>query len=142
MSDVLPKPASLQKSILVVDDDQATCLFFKSLLMVDGFEVETVFDGKEALELFKKNPGRRFDLVILDLMMPGSGGYEVLKELDRPPYPRTPVFIVTAFTLDKALIAMIKNEPNVLGFWTKPIDNREFKASVHEILGTAPPERK
>ena len=136
------KSLSHSKTVLVVDDDLSTCLFFKSLLTMEGLEVETAFDGKTALSLIRENPDRRFDLVILDLMMPGHGGYELLKELEQPRYPRMPIFVVTAFSLDKALIDMIQHERDVLEYWSKPIDTREFRARVHEILGTTSPTYK
>ncbi len=138
-----PKPSGLGKDpstkrILVIDDDNPTCLYFKTLLGFDGFQVETAGGGEDALKFLKSGAFHNFDLVILDLMMPGYGGYEVLKELQQPGYQDVPIFIETAHVLDQGTVELINSESNVHGYWTKPIDTKGFKAKVHEILGTEP----
>ena len=137
-----PKKNPDSKTILVIDDDRPTCLYFKTLLEFDGLHVETAFGGEEALNLLKSEAHQQFDLVILDLMMPGYGGYEVLKELQQPGYQDVPIFIETAHVLDQATVDLINSESNVHGYWTKPIDTKEFKTKIHELLGTAPKEKQ
>ena len=130
------KPES--KTILVVDDDRVACAFFETLLSRDGFQVEVVHDGESALNLMKSDAYHKFDLVILDLMMPRYGGYEVLKELQHGDYQSVPIFIVTARALDDGAVEMIRTESNVQEFWKKPVNAMEFRRKIHVALGTLP----
>jgi len=68
-----------KEKILVVDDEPSIRKYLQTLLEVDGFEVEAVSSGKEALE--KVNKGERPDFIILDILMPEINGLETLKEL-------------------------------------------------------------
>jgi two-component system response regulator AtoC len=68
-----------QEKILVVDDEPSIRKYLQTLLEVDGFEVEAVSSGKEAIA--KVNGGDRPDFIILDVLMPELSGLETLKEL-------------------------------------------------------------
>ena len=68
-----------KEKILVVDDEPSIRKYLQTLLEVDGFDVEAVSSGKEALE--KVNKGERPDFIILDVLMPEKSGIETLKEL-------------------------------------------------------------
>src|SRR5437879_7679706 len=70
---------AVKEKILVVDDEPSIRKYLQTLLEVDGFEVETVSSGKDALE--KVNKGERPDFIILDVLMPEMNGLETLKEL-------------------------------------------------------------
>ena len=70
--------ANMTQRILVVEDEVALASGIRDALTHAGFEAEVVHDGAAALEAFKKS---RFDLIVLDLMLPGKSGLEVLKEL-------------------------------------------------------------
>ena len=65
-------------NILVVDDDPNISRLEQLYLEKDGYEVRTAADGNEAIEAFRKLPP---DLVLLDVMLPGTDGYEVLKAI-------------------------------------------------------------
>ncbi|HKW56825.1 MAG TPA: sigma-54 dependent transcriptional regulator [Candidatus Acidoferrum sp.] len=68
-----------KEKILVVDDEPSIRKYLQTLLEVDGFDVETVSSGREALA--KVNEGQRPDFIILDVLMPEINGLETLKEL-------------------------------------------------------------
>ena len=68
-----------KERILVVDDEPSIRKYLQTLLEVDGFEVEAVSSGKDAVE--KVNRGERPDFIILDVLMPDLNGIETLKEL-------------------------------------------------------------
>src|ERR1700716_298907 len=68
-----------KEKILVVDDEPSIRKYLQTLLEVDGFDVETVSSGKEALG--KINTGERPDFIILDVLMPEMNGLDTLKEL-------------------------------------------------------------
>src|SRR5207245_11356856 len=70
---------AVKEKVLVVDDEPSIRKYLQTLLEVDGFEVETVSSGKDALE--KVNKGERPDFIILDVLMPEMNGLETLKEL-------------------------------------------------------------
>src|ERR1700732_640787 len=68
-----------KEKILVVDDEPSIRKYLQTLLEVDGYEVETVSSGREAIA--KVNGGERPDFIILDVLMPELNGIETLKEL-------------------------------------------------------------
>ena len=133
-----PRKDPGNKKILVIDDDKSACVFFKSLLNIEGFRVETAYEGEAALRLMKSSSYHQFDLAILDLLMPKYSGYEVLKELQKPGYQDVPIFIATAKVLDQGTVEMLNSESNVREFCAKPVNTKAFKGKIHEILGTVP----
>ena len=68
-----------KEKILVVDDEPSIRKYLQTLLEVDGFEVETVSSGREAIA--KVTAGERPDFIILDVLMPELNGIETLKQL-------------------------------------------------------------
>jgi CheY-like chemotaxis protein len=69
-------------SILVVDDDPEIVTMLSARLSKRGYQVSTASDGAKAIELAK---GERFDIVLLDVMMPGKSGWEVARALKQDP---------------------------------------------------------
>ncbi len=65
------------KKILIVDDDQLNANMYATKLTGEGYEVFVCLEGQSALEKIKE----KFDLILLDVMMPKIGGVEVLKEI-------------------------------------------------------------
>ncbi len=78
--------------VLVVDDDPAVTSVLKRGLAYEGFAVDTAASGEEALALARERPP---DVVVLDIMMPGLDGFEVLRRL-RAADPQLPVLMLTA----------------------------------------------
>jgi len=85
------EPAGRTPRVLVVDDEEDVCAFFKSTLEKHGYEIHTAPDGKVALEMVQTHP---YDLVITDLVMPRKEGMELLMELRRA-YAGMPVIVFT-----------------------------------------------
>jgi DNA-binding response OmpR family regulator len=86
--------------ILVVDDEQTVRLSLAELLSMEGYQVTTASSGGEALRYLKETT---FDLVLLDLIMPGIGGLEVM-EVARRIVPETVIIMLTAHgTLESAI---------------------------------------
>src|SRR6202011_497746 len=69
----------LKEKVLVVDDEPSIRKYLQTLLEVDGFEVETLNSGKEAID--KVSRGERPDFIILDVLMPEMNGLDTLREL-------------------------------------------------------------
>src|SRR6195256_4955513 len=73
------KSMAVKEKILVVDDEPSIRKYLQTLLEVDGFDVETVSSGRDALA--RVNKGERPDFIILDVLMPEMNGLDTLKEL-------------------------------------------------------------
>ncbi len=82
------------------------------------------------------------DLVILDLMLPRYGGFEVLRQLQQGETARIPIVIVTGRYTDRTTAEMIRQESNVVDFMEKPIKPAILGMVIHRILHTTPPGMK
>jgi len=81
------------KRILVIDDEEAVRKSFLLALEETGYQVDAAASGEEGVHMWKKDP---YDLVFLDLKMPGMNGVETLRALRRMDR-EVPIYIVTAF---------------------------------------------
>src|SRR5674476_1058275 len=119
----------LNARILVVDDQEANVRLLEGMLRIAGYTcVESTTDPAEVCELHRKN---RYALILLDLLMPGMDGFQVmegLKEIEEDGY--LPVLVITAQPSHK-LRAL---EAGAKDFVSKPFDLAEFRARVHNIL--------
>ena len=87
------KGAAKKKRILAVDDDPTALGALRQILIQKGYEVITAPDGEEALEAVKSG----FDLVILDVAMPGLSGFDTCRRIRQDPrFQQTPVIFLTA----------------------------------------------
>ena len=113
--------------ILVVDDDPNISRLEQLYLEKENYEVRTAADGNAALESFRKLPP---DLVVLDVMLPGMDGYEVLKAIRRS--GDIPVIMVTARgeTFDKVLCLELGADDYIV----KPFEGKELLARVKAVL--------
>ncbi len=120
------KPVS--DRILVVDDEVNMRALFKKILSKEGYQVETVSSGDEAVKLLEKD---RFDLVVSDLKMPGMDGFELLKKV-KEISPQPPFILLTAYgTVDSAVAAM---KQGAFDYLTKPVNNDEVKLVIKKAL--------
>ncbi len=125
-----------RKKILVVDDDKNLRLSLSLLLKQDGYEVETAASGLDALDMLKTN---KWDLMFLDLNMPGMGGIELLEKIYQQ-YPSLSVLILTAnATLETAIRAVRLGARDYL---IKPAEPKEILARVSEVFEKENPARK
>jgi magnesium transporter len=119
----------LNARILVVDDKQANARLLESMLRGAGYaRVESTADPNEVCELHRKN---RYDLILLDLRMPGMDGFQVmegLKEIEEGGY--LPVLVITAQP-DEKLHALQAGAKDFIG---KPFEMAEVLARVHNML--------
>lgn len=70
------------KRVLIVDDDEEICQEMTQILRDEGYEAKAVFDGLSARELIGKE---KFDVILLDLKIPGMNGLELLKDIKKKP---------------------------------------------------------
>ncbi|MEN3336136.1 MAG: hypothetical protein V7641_5501 [Blastocatellia bacterium] len=107
-------------SILVVDDEEVIRDVLDSLLVAEGYEVDLARNGEEGLDKFQQRP---FDLVLLDVSMPGIGGLRTLEELLKLDSEVVIAMITAYATFDTAIAAMQRGAFTVI---PKPFDNREI----------------
>jgi PAS domain S-box-containing protein len=119
-------------TILVVDDEPAMRTIYKSTLETLGYTVDIAEDGEEALKLFKADPGK-YDLVILDMIMPGMSGKSCFEKM-RQIAPNTRAILSSGFSPDEDLKEMLKQ--GLLGFIKKPFKKQELSQVVHEAMQT------
>lgn len=124
-----------EKLILLVDDDESLLDLMEHVVKKEGFRTDRAADGIEALRKVEAlNP----DLVVLDFMLPGMGGFEVLRQLQAMGFGSLPIVIVTGRQMDRQSIDMVRQESNVREFMEKPVRPAAMAATLHRILRTAP----
>jgi DNA-binding response OmpR family regulator len=113
--------------ILLVDDEQSIQTLLSYPLRKDGYHVTSALDGSEALRRFEEG---RFDLVILDLMLPRIGGVEVCRQLRSR--SQVPIIMLTAKGSETDKVAGL--EVGADDYITKPFSMREFRSRVKAAL--------
>ena len=114
--------------ILVVDDDRTTRELIRLQLRAAGYAVDVAGDGKAALA---KISGKRPDLVLLDVWMPGMDGLEMLARLrDEPSQPR--VVVMTADDTSETLLRAVRE--HAYRYVTKPVEPKVLVDLVRDVL--------
>ena len=116
-----------QRTALIIEDDKNIAELLRLYMEKDGFSVRTAGDGRDGLKLFADAPP---SIVLLDLMLPGTDGWEVCKEIRAQ--GKTPVIMITAKTetFDKVQ-GLELGADDYIG---KPFDMKEVIARVHAVL--------
>jgi len=115
--------------ILIIEDDKAILMGLKDDLEYEGYKVETALNGKEGLKMAMEG---KFQLVILDILLPGLNGFEVCKKL-REAGVGTPILMLTAAKTEE-MDKVTGLELGADDYVTKPIGSREMVARVRAIL--------
>ena len=120
-----------ERRALVVDDDAPTRALVTRLLQRDGFRVDTAADGGEALPLLG---GRDYEIIVLDLVMPGMNGMELLEHLRRQiPAALRRIVIMTA-----SLHLLRHGLPEgICRVITKPFALDQFRAAITDCAASA-----
>ncbi|MDA8326834.1 MAG: response regulator [Nitrospiraceae bacterium] len=113
--------------ILVIDDDMELCELLRDYLRPEGFEVEAVHNGRQAMERLLSGGHA---LAVLDVMLPGAGGFEVLRHI-RERGCRMPVLMLTARGDDVDRIVGL--EMGADDYLPKPFNPRELVARIRAI---------
>ncbi len=124
--------------ILVVEDDPGIALGLEEDLTLEGYGVETVSDGETALRRAREG---RFDLIVLDVMLPKKDGFQICRELRRGGV-NTPIILLTARTQEAEKVLGLQLGAD--DYVTKPFSPLELRARIQALLrrsaGAAPPE--
>ena len=124
-------PVEGNRRVLVVNDEPHIRRVLEVTLGSRGFDVLMASDGMQGLDELGQGA---FDLVILDLMMPGTSGLEVLSKIRASPQRAdTPVILLTAKGQDSDREAALAGGAN--DFLTKPFSPKKLIARIEEILG-------
>jgi DNA-binding response OmpR family regulator len=116
--------------VLLVDDDRELCQMLTEYLEAEHFEVKSVHDGGEALDELKSHD---FEILILDVMLPSVGGFDVLRTLGAS--YQTPILMLTARGDDVDRIVGL--ELGADDYLSKPFNPRELVARIRAILRRA-----
>lgn len=115
------------QSILVIDDDVKLCELLDEYLSRFDYEVRTAFDPETGLGLMQRDPP---DLVVLDVMLPGQDGFEVLKKIRRD--STLPVIMLTA--RGEVSDKVVGLELGADDYLAKPFEPRELVARIQTVL--------
>jgi len=128
---------SSDKLVMIVDDDESVRDLLEFVVKKEGFRVATAGDGEEGLN---KIQAMLPDLILLDLMLPRYGGFEVLRQLQSGETAKIPIVIITGRYTDRTTAELIRQESNVMDFMEKPLKTAVLAMTLHKILKTHPPE--
>lgn len=117
----------MKKTILLVEDEEKIARFIELELGFEGYEVEKAFTGRDGLALALERP---FDLILLDIMLPGLNGLEVLRRLRQ--HSDVPVIMLTA--RDEVMDKVTGLDMGANDYITKPFAIEELLARIRAHL--------
>ena len=120
----------MAKTVLLIEDEVNIIEALSFILSRDGWDVVTHSNGHYANEVITR---REPDLVVLDVMLPGKSGFDILRDLRRDPrHQNRPVLMLTARGQSKD--RDMAEQLGVSKFMTKPFSNTEVLDAVNELL--------
>jgi len=137
MPDITATPAkppvsedeSLRPRVLIIDDEAAIRESLEILLELEGFVVAAAPDGEKGLQALEESV---FDLVLLDLALPGQSGFEILQTI-RSRHSNIPVVMITAYGTVQNVVEAMQHGAN--NFVQKPWDNEKLLADIRAAIG-------
>ena len=115
-------------NILIVEDDTSLAMGLEDDLKLEGYQVQVTSDGDTAT---RQALAEAFDLIVLDVMLPGKDGFEVCRELRRNGL-HMPIIMLTARTQDSDKVLGL--ELGADDYITKPFNPRELRARIKAVL--------
>ena len=120
----------MEKTVLIIDDDEKLSKMLGFLFMAKSFKVESADGGNAALEKLKT---LKPDIIILDLMMPGMDGFEVCRVIkDTPALKETPVIVLSALPSSKNREKV--SELGAYDYFEKPFKSSDLVAKAIEAI--------
>ena len=122
-----------QKTVMIIEDEPEAAELFGEMMRVNGFRVLKIFSSAPAIPmLIQEKP----DVIILDIMMPGISGLEVLRYMRREPELLSiPVIVVSAKSMPGDI--KVGLEAGASMYLTKPVGFLELKQAVEQVLHKA-----
>ena len=122
--------AEHQKTVVIVEDEPDAAEMFAEMMRVSGFKVFQTYSSTPAVSLIAREQP---DLVLLDVMMPGISGLEVVRFMRREPLlAHIPVIIVSARTMPEDVEEGL--EAGATLYLTKPVSFRDLELAIQQIL--------
>jgi len=126
------------KTVLVVDDEEALRTYAAKLIEKRGYRVVTAGDGAEALAVLTQ--GTAIDLMVLDVMMPGIDGLQTLEQIRLRGHTRLPVVLLTAQSDDEQILDGYQKGADC--YITKPLQPSALLNIVDYLIGDLPPAER
>ena len=127
------------KTVLVVDDEEALRTLAAKLIEKRGYRVVTASDGAQALDILKGS--NKIDLCVLDVVMPGLSGLQTLEEIrERWDYAQLPVVLLTAQSGDDDVLSGYKKGADC--YLTKPLKPAALLNIVDYLIGDLSADEK
>ncbi len=131
---LLKKLFNKKKTVLVVEDDPQTLMLLTKLIQLRGYDVISAEDGVQGINQIEKGLP---DLVLLDIMLPGINGFDVLlKVKSQPKTKQVPVLMCSALTEIKDIERCC--QWGAEGYITKPFDLGRVSEKIESILNSSP----
>lgn len=118
----------MAKRVLIVDDEEDIRSTVKTILEKEGYNVVTAIDGDDCL---KKLPKQKVDLILMDIMMPGTPVKEVIKKIKD-----TKISYLTVVRTSEAEKEDLMKLNNIVDFIQKPFDINELVKRVKKVIGS------
>lgn len=127
------KELPARRPVLICEDDDGIRELLVDAIQGEGFEVSAVSNGKEALELLRRGPGRY--LLLLDLMMPGISGYDILEQMNDDPLllGNNIVVVVSATGFIRPVSPGIVQKRLIQGMLKKPFELEDLFALLYRL---------
>lgn len=126
------KKASRRKHILIVDDDSGMLKVIKEHIK-ENYDVATAISGKLARKFLEK---KDTDLILLDYMMPGEDGPEVLRQLrENPKTKNIPVVFLTGMTERDKIVELLSGKNRPQGYIVKPVEKDKLLETIKNLIG-------
>jgi DNA-binding NtrC family response regulator len=132
----MPDPTPTKGRILVVDDEADIRESLETLLDMEGYSIDLAVDGGDGLRKLSKS---RYDMVLLDLMMPDRSGMDVLAEI-RSKDQETPIIMLTAYGSVEVAVNAIK--AGASDYFSKPWDNEKLLIDIATMIAKTRLERE
>jgi len=114
--------------VLIVEDERGIAMALEDDLTLEGYRVEVIGDGAAAVKRVRETP---FDVILLDVMLPGKDGFEVCRELRRGGI-KTPILMLTARAQEAEKVLGLQAGAD--DYVTKPFGVRELRARIAALL--------
>ncbi len=116
--------------VLLIEDSAELCSALKEYLQPDGYEIHVALEGEQALRDIAHN---QFDLVAVDIFLPGRDGLEIIKEL-RQAYPGLPIIAISGGSdLDREMCLTAARQVGADAVLAKPFTPEDFKQALVRV---------
>jgi len=122
----------MPKKIMIVDDEPDTADSVKMILEVKGYDVVSVQSGKECLDYIQKE---KVDLILIDLMMPEMGGWELFDRLESDRNTRSIKKAILSVKSPNHQLEYQERKGRLDSYFMKPVDIQNFMRDIREVLG-------